>query len=141
MARKSTGTARRKNRTAHSDTDRTRLRRFLLLWVPIIVVILAGVYAAALDPANPTGRTMEASVIGRETTVGGQSSAAMFRVRVDNGEETVIFIPEKQAPTPPGRVVVEEYTTTLLRKKTYRYLRQTTGQEGSGVQEFMGSRV
>ena len=141
MAKKVTGTAKPKKRVDASNEDVRRLRRFLFLWVPIIVIVLAGVYAAALDPAKPTGRTMEASIVGKETTAGGQSSSAMFRVRLDNGEEAVIFIPERQAPMPPGRVVVEEYMTTLLKQKTYRYLRNRTGQEGSRVQEFRSSRV
>ena len=141
MAKKGMETAKRMSRVAASDSDRTRLRRFLFLWAPIIVIVLVGIYAAALDPAKPTGKTMEASIVGKETTAGGQSSSAMFRVRVDNGEEAVIFIPERQAPAPSGRVVVEEYTTTLLKKRTYRYLKNRTGQEGSRSQAFKGPRV
>jgi hypothetical protein len=141
MAKKGTGTAKRKNTVGTSDDDRRRGRRFLFLWAPIIVIVLVGIYAAALDPAKPTGKTMEASIVGRETTAGGQSSSAMFRVRVDNGEEAVIFIPERLAPVPSARVVVEEYTTTLLKKRTYRYLRNRTGQNSSRVHGFTGSRV
>jgi hypothetical protein len=141
MAKKGKGTAKRKGRVETSDDDRTRLRRFLFLWAPIIVIVLVGFYAVALDPAKPTGRMMEASIVGKEPTAGGQSSSAMFRVRVDNGEEAVIFIPEKQAPTPPGRIVVEEYTTTLFKKRTYRYLKNRTGQESSRVQGFKSSRI
>ncbi len=124
----------RKSRVEASDDDRRRLRRFLFLWAPIIVIVLAGLYATALDPARPTGRTMEASITGKEPAAGGQSSSAMFKVRIDNGEETVIFIPERQTPPPPGRIVVEEYTTTLLKKTTYRYLRNLTEEQGSRVQ-------
>jgi len=73
-------------------------------------------------------------VIGKEPTAGGQSSSAMFRVRIDNGEEVVIFIPERQVTPSPGRIVIEEYTTALFKKNTYRYLRNWTGEEGSKVQ-------
>jgi len=96
----------------------------LFFWTPIIAIVLIGLYAAALDPSKPTGRTVEATVIGRDAAAAGQSAAsATYRIKLQNGEETSLFIPEKQVPSPSGRIVVEEYTTTLLKKKTYRYLR------------------
>ncbi|HNT44791.1 MAG TPA: hypothetical protein PKN85_10020 [Syntrophorhabdaceae bacterium] len=133
MAKKGMETAKRMSRVAASDSDRTRLRRFLFLWAPIIVIVLVGFYVVALDPAKPTGRTIEASVIGKEEAAGGPSSTSMFRVRFDNGEEAVMFIPERQVPPPPGRILAEEYTTSLLSKRTYRYLRAVgaTGTPGT----------
>jgi hypothetical protein len=106
------------------DADKTRLRRFLFFWTPIIAIVLIGLYATALDPAKPTGRTMEATVTGKVRAAAGQSAAsASYKIKLQNGEETVLFIPEKQVPSPSGRIVVEEHTTTFLKKKTYRYLR------------------
>jgi len=105
------------------NADKVRLRRFLFFWTPIIGIVLIGLYAAALDPSKPTGRTMEAAVIGKDASAAGQSAAsATYRIKLQNGEETTLFIPEKQVPAPSGRIVIEEYTTTLLKKKTYRYL-------------------
>lgn len=105
------------------DADKTRLRRFLFFWTPIIGIVLIGLYAAALDPSKPTGRTMEGTVTGRDASAAGQSAAsATYRIKLQNGEETTLFIPEKQVPSPSDRIVVEEYTTALLKKKTYRYL-------------------
>jgi len=106
------------------DADRTRLRRFLFFWTPIICIVLIGFYATALDPSKPTGRTMEAIVTGKDGSATGPSAtSSTYRIKLQNGEETALFIPEKQAPSPSGRIVVEEYTTTLFKKKTYRYLR------------------
>jgi len=108
--------ARTKGGAKTADEDRTRLRRFLFLWVPIICIVLIAFYASALDPSKPTGRTMGANLIGKD-------ASATYRIKLDNGEETAVFIPEKLAPPPGSRLVMEEYTTALLKKKTYRYLR------------------
>ncbi len=95
----------------------------MFFWTPIIAIVLIGLYATALDPSKPTGRTMEATVTGKDVSATGQSAAsAMYRIKLQNGEETTLFIPQKQVPSPSGRIVVEEYTTTLLKRKTYRYL-------------------
>ncbi len=106
-----------------ADPDRVRLIRFLYLWVPVICIVLIAFYAATLDPSKPTGRTAEANLVGNSASGGPQSTSSTFRIKLDNGEETEVFIPEKQVPPPGSRIVVEEYTTSLLKKKTYRYLR------------------
>lgn len=102
------------------DTDRTRLRRFLYLWLPFICIVLIAFYAAALDPAKPTGVKVQAALVGAGTSP--QSTSSNFKVKLDSGEETEIFIPEKQIPPPGSRIVMEEYATFLLKKRSYRYL-------------------
>ncbi|MDD3846403.1 MAG: hypothetical protein PHC90_08580 [Syntrophorhabdaceae bacterium] len=121
MGKKGAGTARQKDRAGYDD--RKRLRRFVFLWAPVILIVLIVLYAAALDPSKPTGRTMEASIIGKDVVSGGHPASSTYKVKVDNGDEAVVFIPEKQAPPSYARIVLQEYSTTLFKKKTYKYLK------------------
>jgi len=123
MAKKTKKTVRSKDGTKAADPDRARLRRFLYLWLPVICIVLIAFYAAVLDPSKPTGRTIETILIGKSASGGPQSTSSTFRIKPDNGEEAEVFIPEKQVPPPGSRIVVEEYATSLLKKKTYQYLR------------------
>ena len=127
MAKNTKKPARPKGGAKIADADRTRLRRFLFLWAPIICIVLIAFYATALDPAKPTGRTMGANLIGKDASASGQSASTAYRIKLDNGEETAVFIPEKQVPPPGSRLVMEEYTTALLKKRTYRYLHAEGG--------------
>ncbi len=123
MAKKVKRTVQPKKTAKTVDHDRTRSRRFLYLWLPVICITLIAFYAAAFDPSKPTGSTIQATLIGKSAAGGAQSASSIFRIKLDNGEETDVFIPEKQAPSPGSRIVVEEYTTYLLKKRSYQYLR------------------
>lgn len=120
MAGKTKRSVSSKKIAKNTDTDRTRLRRFLYLWLPFICIILIAFYAAALDPAKPTGVKVQAALVGAGTSP--HSTSSNFRVKLDSGEETEVFIPEKQLPPPGSRIVMEEYATFLLKKRSYRYL-------------------
>ena len=113
----------RSKRKKTADADSVRLRRFLYLWLPVICLALIVFYATALDPSKPTGVTAEASLVGKIKPAGAQSTSNIYTIKLGNGEETEIFIPEKKAPGPGGRIVVEEYATFIFKKKTYHYLR------------------
>lgn len=138
MAGKTKRSGRAKGQAKSADMDRVRLRRFLYLWLPLICIVLIAFYAAALDPPKPTGKTVEVALIGNSETGKTPSASSIFRIRLASGEEAEVFIPEKKVPPPGGRIVVEEYTTWLLKKKTYRYLRTSGGPALPGVIDGTG---
>lgn len=110
-----------------ADPEQARYKRFLYLWVPVISIVLIFVYAAALDPSKPTGATIGASLIGKSTKEGTQPPSSVYRVLLDSGEETEVFIPENLVPPPGGRIFLEEHVTTLFKKRSYQYLRASDG--------------
>ncbi|MEN6617530.1 MAG: hypothetical protein ABFD12_13320, partial [Syntrophorhabdus sp.] len=63
MAAKNTKQAKNK------DTDRTRSRRFLFLWLPVIIIVIAIFWIIAMDPPQPTGRSLKARVIEKDTSI------------------------------------------------------------------------
>lgn len=98
--------------------DKTRMRRFLFLWLPLICLVLIGVYASALDPPRPTGRLIKGSVaeIKRSSQ---QPESVLYKIKLETGEEIEIPVPKNQKPV-GNQVVIEEFSTTLLKKKTYQ---------------------
>jgi hypothetical protein len=100
-----------------AGADKARTKRFLYLWVPIICLVVIGVYALALDPMRPTGKIMKGSVlqIKRSTE---QPGTVLYKIRLETGEEIEIAVPEKNKPA-GSEVMVEEFSTALLKKKKY----------------------
>jgi len=107
-----------KQKTASkAQAEKARTKRFLYLWVPIICLVVIGVYALALDPPRPTGKVMKGSVmqIKRSTE---QPGTVLYKIRLETGEEVEIAVPEKNKPA-GSEVMVEEFSTVLLKKKKY----------------------
>ncbi|MHB8109278.1 MAG: hypothetical protein ACYDHW_04500 [Syntrophorhabdaceae bacterium] len=100
--------------------DRTRSRRFLFLWLPVIIVVIVAFYAIAMDPPQPTGRMVKAQVIEKDRSVQSQVPR-FYRIRLENGDEASIAIPEKEDPRPLKSILVEEHSTRLFKKKSYQY--------------------
>jgi hypothetical protein len=100
--------------------DRARSRRFLFLWLPVIIVVIIAFYAVAMDPPQPTGRMVKAQVIEKDKSIQPQVPQ-FYRIRLENGEETSIAIPEKEDPRPLKDVLVEEHSTRFFKKKSYQY--------------------
>lgn len=98
-------------------TDKARMRRFLFLWVPVICLVLIGVYASALDPPRPTGRVIKGSVteIKRSSQ---QPASVLYKIKLETGEDIEIAVPEKDKHS-GSEVMVEEFSTLLLKKKRY----------------------
>lgn len=102
-------------KNAHSD--KARMRRFLFLWVPVICLVLIGVYASALDPPRPTGRVIKGSVMEIKRS-SQQPASVLYKIKLETGENIEIAVPEKTKPT-GSEVMVEEFSTLLLKKKRY----------------------
>ncbi len=112
-----TMTARKAKKTVNAHSDRSRTRRFLFLWVPVICLVLIGVYASALDPPRPTGRTIKGTVIEIKRT-SKQPMSVLYRIKLETGEDVEIEVPEKKKPA-GSEVVVEEFSSLLLKNKRY----------------------
>ena len=93
------------------------MKRFLYLWLPIICLAIIGVYASALDPMRPTGRMIKGSVMEIKRS-SQQPGSILYKIRLETGEEIEIAVPEKNKPA-GSEVMVEEFSTVLLKKKKY----------------------
>ncbi|MBP1748680.1 MAG: hypothetical protein H6Q52_1219 [Deltaproteobacteria bacterium] len=104
-------------------SDQMRMRRFLFLWVPIICLVLIGVYASALDPPRPTGRLIKGSVIEIKKS-SQQAMSVLYKIKLETGEDIEVAVSETNKPA-GSEVMVEEYSTVLLKKKSYE-IQQTS---------------
>jgi len=100
-----------------TDAGKARMKRFLYLWAPIICLVVVGFYASALDPSRPTGKVMKGSVaeIKRSSQ---QPGSVLYKVKLENGAQVEIAVPEKEKPA-GNEVMVQEYSTVFFKKKTY----------------------
>ena len=100
-----------------AGADKARMKRFLYLWIPIICLVVIGVYALALDPPRPTGRVMKGSVMQIKRS-SEQPGTVLYKIRLETGENIEIAMPEKNKPA-GSEVMVEEFSTVLFKKKKY----------------------
>lgn len=103
--------------TRKTDAERSRTKRFFYLWVPLICLVIIGVYASALDSPKPTGKVMKGSVLEIKRS-SQQPGSLLYKVRLESGEDIEIPVPEKEKPS-GSEVMVEEYSTTFFKKKSY----------------------
>ncbi len=107
-----------------TDAERSRTKRFLYLWIPLICLVIIGVYASALDSPKPTGKVMRGSVLEIKRS-SQQPGSMLYKIRLEGGEEIEIAVPEKEKPS-GSEVVIEEYSTRLFKKKSYE-IRKSSG--------------
>jgi hypothetical protein len=100
-----------------TDSERSQMKRFLYLWLPLICLVIIGVYASALDSPKPTGKIMKGSVLEIKRS-SQQPDSVLYKIRLENGEQIEIAVPEKDK-TPGSEVMVEEYSTTFFKKRSY----------------------
>ena len=104
-------------------SDKKRLRRFLFIYTPIIVITLGFIYASSFDPVKPSSRTqIEGVILGIEASSGGVAQDA-YRIKLSNGNIVTVSANEKKDLLSEGsRVLVEENETLLFKRKLYQFI-------------------
>jgi hypothetical protein len=121
----------RKNRTSGPSkkqskedcSDKKRLRRFLFIYIPIIVITLGFIYASSFDPVKPALRMeVEGTILEVVASSVGVAQNA-YRIKLSNGTVVTVSGHEKKAISKGIRVLVEENETLLFKRKLYSFVR------------------
>jgi hypothetical protein len=124
MAQRERKTSVQPKRQKKSDySDKKRLRRFLFIYTPIIVITLGFIYALSFDPMKPASRMqIEGDIMEIVASSGGVAQDA-YRVRLSNGNIITVSGDEKKDISKGARVIVEENETLLFKRKLYSFVR------------------
>ena len=112
-----------KRQSKKEYSDKKRLRRFLFIYIPIIVITLGFIYASSFDPVKPASRMQIESVILEIVASSGGVAQDAYRVRLSNGNIITVSGDEKKDISKGARVIVEENETLLFKRKLYEFIR------------------
>jgi hypothetical protein len=104
-------------------SDKNRLRRFLFIYTPIIVITLGFIYASSFDPIKPASRIqIEGTILEIEVSSGGVAQD-VYKVKLSNGNIITVSGDKKKDVNKGTRVLIEENETLLFKRKLYQFVR------------------
>ena len=112
-----------KRQSKKEYSDKKRLRRFLFIYIPIIVITLGFIYASSFDPVKPASRMQIEGVILEIVASSGGVAQDAYRVRLSNGNIITVSGDEKKGVSKGTRVLVEENETLIFKRKLYQFIR------------------
>lgn len=105
-----------------SEADRSR--RFFLVWVPVIILVLAIFYGLMFDPPSPVGEPLTGTINGLERGKTGQPAGSAVLVTLGDGRTIEVRTSGMEGPLQQGRrVLIQENETLIFKRKTYAFVR------------------
>lgn len=113
--------SKKQKKAASSDTK--RLRRFLFLWLPIIIITSIFIYTFSFDPIKADSKIrIEGTIMETTQPSAGKWGDQTFPVKLSNGQIIQVNVPEKEGLKKDGRLLIEESTTLIFKRKLYRFI-------------------
>lgn len=112
-----------KGPSKYRDSDKKQGRRFLFVWLPIIIVAIVFFYALVFDPSRPFGQPIPGTSREAEQTRSGEAIGKTYTVVLDDGRMV------KPDGLPMGsleagrRVLVQESITLIFKRKSFSFVR------------------
>ena len=107
-----------------SHAEARQGRRFLFVWVPVIILVLAFFYALMFDPPRPAGPPLTGTIGGPEEGQRGRSVESIVLVTLETGRSVEVPLPEIRGSLRKGRrVLVQENETLIFKRRTYSFVR------------------
>ena len=112
-----------KGPSKYRDSDRRQGRRFLFVWLPVIIVLVLSFYALVFDPPRPVGQPI--SGISRESEQArfGETTAKAYMVLLDDGRLVKIAGSQMGSLEAGRRVLVQENMTLIFKTKSFSFVR------------------
>lgn len=108
----------------YRDAKKRQGRRFLFVWVPVIIVIMLSFYVLVLDPSLPVGGP---PIPGTSRASGqaqlGESNGTADRVVLDDGRTVIIEGALMGSLKAGRRVLVQENKTLIFKRKYFSFVR------------------
>jgi cell division septal protein FtsQ len=112
-----------KKQSKEDYSDKKRLRRFLFIYAPIIVITLGFIYVSSFDPVKPAARIQIEGIILEVVASSGDATQDTYRVKLSNGNVVTVSGREKKDINKGTKVLIEESETLLFKRKIYSFIR------------------
>jgi hypothetical protein len=112
-----------KKQRKEDDPDKKRLRRFLFIYAPIIVITLIFVYALSFDPVKQASRKqIQSTLLETVESPSGSGAQNTYRVRLADGHVVTVIGQGKKAVSKGTGMLIEESETLLFKRKIYQFI-------------------
>jgi hypothetical protein len=107
----------------HQDAERRQGRRFLFVWLPIIIVVVLSFYVFAFDPPRPLGQPIPGTVREGDQARSGNAKGKTFMVVLDDGRIVNLVGSQMGSLEAGRRVIVQENITPIFKRKSFSFVR------------------
>ena len=112
-----------KGPSKHRDSERRHGRRFIFVWLPVIIVIVLLFYAFVFDPPRPVGQPIPGISRESEQARLGETAGKAYMVVLDDGRLVNLAGSQLGSFEAGRRVLVQENITLIFKKKSFSFVR------------------
>jgi hypothetical protein len=112
-----------KGPSKYQNAERRQGRRFLFVWLPIIVVVLLFFYAFMFDPPRPVGQLVPGTSREGEQARSGEVTGKTYMVVLDDGRMVKLDSLQMGSLEAGRRLLVQENVTLIFKRKSFSFVR------------------
>jgi hypothetical protein len=112
-----------KSLSQYRDSEKRRGRRFLFVWLPVIIVVILSFYVLIFDPPRPVGQPIPG--VSKDSKQGqlAESKGNADMVVLDDGRMVTIEGSLMESLKAGRRVLVQENTTRIFKRNYFSFVR------------------
>ena len=112
-----------KSPSQYRDSEKRQGRRFLFVWLPIIIVVILSFYVLIFDPPRPVGKPIPGTSRDSKQAQLGESNGNAYMVVLDDGRMVTIEGSLMESLKAGRRVLVQENITLIFKRKYFSFVR------------------
>jgi hypothetical protein len=112
-----------KGPSKYQNAERIQGRRFLFVWLPIIMVVVLLFYASVFDPPRTVGQPVPGTLREGEQTGSGDATGKTYMVVLDDGRMVKLDSLQMGSLEAGRRLLVQENVTLIFKRKSFSFVR------------------
>jgi hypothetical protein len=107
----------------YQDSEARQGRRFLFVWIPIIVVVVVFFYALMFDPPRTVGQPVPGTLREGEQSPSGEAIGKTYMVVLDDGRMVKLDGLQMGSIKVGRRLLIQENVTLIFKRKSFAFVR------------------
>lgn len=107
----------------YERAERKQGRRFLLVWVPTIIIVVLFFYAFVFDPPRPVGQPVAGISKGGGQGHPGEGTGKTYSVLLDDGRVVKLDGSQMGSFEEGRRLLVQEKVTLIFKRTSFSFVR------------------
>jgi len=112
-----------KGPSKYQNAERRQGRRFLFVWLPIIIVVLLFFYASVFDPPKTVGLPVPGTAREGDQTQSGEATRKTYMVVLDDGRMVKLDGSQMGSLEAGRRLLVQENVTLIFKRRSFTFVR------------------
>ena len=112
-----------KGPSKYQNSEKRQGRRFLFVWLPIIIVVVLLFYASVFDPPRTVGQPVPGTSREGEQAGSGEVTGKTYMVVLDDGRMVKLDSLQMGSLEAGRRLLVQENVTLIFKRKSFSFVR------------------